>query len=493
MKKYLLILFTMVLCIPTMVYAASIDELKETKTYTFKSIPPTDEDESWVVFEKFYEEYDHDLDNCNETYTVCDVLKYGEVVISGIQLNYDYDKAFKTEVDKIIKDIPTKYYFTDVEYMSYLLYGYKHNTYEEGTDDWNDLEEKNISVRYNYSTGLRKALNYKNFVIHPGMGYDEVLASYVQGYGFVEYDGIGYGILKDIGVYSPHVIYLDTNTTDIVKAIKDRFTSIFGSVMDDVEIAKATSVYSEISEENYTSVTDYIAGVTAELTNEYNTYIDDLSQFYNGVDDFISQVAPEIEFIQDAEEDFYSLTINGEKWYFVVILDSSKVNNDLSLVTSDVKTDISISTNSSNVPLDAMIQAKQVNKDLKDKLGTDDYYVYDISLYSNALSNYITKLTDGTFKVSIPVPDSLNGKDLIVYYINSEGNKEEHKVTVKNGYAEFTTNHFSEYVLTTAPTTSENVANNPATLDDILMYVGIMAVSAVGIILIAKHLKKKNN
>ena len=57
------------------------------------------------------------------------------------------------------------------------------------------------------------------------------------------------------------------------------------------------------------------------------------------------------------------------------------------------------------------------------------------------------ELEDGSFEVRIPLSEKLKGKDLVAYYVDDNGNKEEHEVTIKEGYAVFNTNHFSTYTL----------------------------------------------
>ena len=60
------------------------------------------------------------------------------------------------------------------------------------------------------------------------------------------------------------------------------------------------------------------------------------------------------------------------------------------------------------------------------------------------------------------VTDFFEGKELVVYYISDDGNVEEYQVESKNGFAEFTTNHFSVYTLT-AKKTTEEIPNNTST------------------------------
>lgn len=73
--------------------------------------------------------------------------------------------------------------------------------------------------------------------------------------------------------------------------------------------------------------------------------------------------------------------------------------------------------------------------------------MFDIKLYSESTNKYVTKLENGTFEVKIPLDPKFEGKNLVVYYTDEAGKVTEYTVTVKDGYATFTTNHFSIYTL----------------------------------------------
>ena len=128
-----------------------------------------------------------------------------------------------------------------------------------------------------------------------------------------------------------------------------------------------------------------------------------------------------------------------------------------------------------------MIKAYLLNKDgeeylnIKNILKQNNLYSIDLSLYSNVKNTNITKLDNGIFEVTMPVPSELEGKVLAVYYVNEEGKLEEHDAIVKDGYATFTTNHFSVYTLAEKAT---NVVNNPQTGDDLIFYL-IFGISSL--------------
>ena len=144
---------------------------------------------------------------------------------------------------------------------------------------------------------------------------------------------------------------------------------------------------------------------------------------------------------------------------------------------------------------------KETNENIEKILGTNIYSAYDISLYSNAKQENITKLENEKFEVKIPLPENLKDKELAVYYITDNGDTEEHVATVRDKYVLFETNHFSTYVLTEkAPGNSaegDSIEENKGPKDetpntgrvDVINYV-IVATTLAGIGIVA--LRKKN-
>ena len=97
----------------------------------------------------------------------------------------------------------------------------------------------------------------------------------------------------------------------------------------------------------------------------------------------------------------------------------------------------------------------------------------------------IEKLDNGKFEVRIPIPESMKGKTLIVYYFASDGTKHPYEV---DGYAVFETDHFSTYTL------AEKVGvDTPDTYDGIATSFVIGIVSLCTLIGIVIYLKKRTN
>ena len=193
------------------------------------------------------------------------------------------------------------------------------------------------------------------------------------------------------------------------------------------------------------------------------------------------------------------------KFYIVKGTDSQLIEPTYSGL--DLESKIEITSEDSTIPLDTALTVKNVDDtSIKDKIETENYYSYDISLYSDAKGSKIEKLNNGKFLVKIPVPTELNGKELIVYYLTSNEDLEEHAVTIKDGYAEFETDHFSVYTLaekTTSATTptptsntttdTTNTTSNPQTGDNVLFYISMLGLSIIGLAGAGIYTRKRFN
>ena len=196
-------------------------------------------------------------------------------------------------------------------------------------------------------------------------------------------------------------------------------------------------------------------------------------------------------------EKYYTLTINDIEYKFLVVKDSSKVNDNRALITSDVGSNVTISAETALIPFDTLIQVSKItNGSEYDKiikiLEVANSEMFDLKLYSNSIGEYITKLDNGKFEVKIPIRESLKGKDLVVYYVDENDKVVEYAVAIEDGYAVFETDHFSIYTLT------ENAGN--ATEDrkkdetpktgtvDLIAYLGIaILISACGIVIFKEN------
>jgi len=312
----------------------------------------------------------------------------------------------------------------------------------------------NYSTALNFTKDLIKLTNGSNitykFDYRKGSGTD--LWTFKGGFAIIYYNGTAIDV-TEIGLTNNHVLYVPSDTLD-----KDE--------------ARIEAALKRIRE--YLGTTDGIkievGGTLESLNNEAYKWNDF---------DFIDE--------KTSGTNYYNITINDRTYKFAIC---KKENLETPVyMTNDIASNITIKSNSSELPLDTAISVKSVeNNTIEKALGTKEYTAFDISLYSNAKETKITKLENGNFEVSIPVPEDLKNKDIEVYYVNENGEKEEHSAKVENGYVVFETDHFSTYALVD----SANINNIevPKTGDNILVYLIITILSIVGIVFISKQIKK---
>ena len=117
--------------------------------------------------------------------------------------------------------------------------------------------------------------------------------------------------------------------------------------------------------------------------------------------------------------------------------------------------------------MSAFIQFKDVKK---------TYKVGDIEIHA---SNGVN------FEVSLPLKNNnLNSNNLYAYYIDDNGNIEEHKVKVDDFMAQFETTHFSTYII------GGNAIKNPATSDSFVKLLIAFLISLFGFITTFIYVKK---
>lgn len=121
----------------------------------------------------------------------------------------------------------------------------------------------------------------------------------------------------------------------------------------------------------------------------------------------------------------------------------------------DSVSDVVIETDDSSVPLDTIINVNKITEgsDYDRILGLIDAEsgeMYDLKLFSKSLDANVTYLDNGMFKVTLPIPEGLRGKDLKVSYVKEDGQVVPYDVTLSEdgAYASFETNHFSIYTMT---------------------------------------------
>lgn len=323
------------------------------------------------------------------------------------------------------------------------------------------------SEALNFTKDLIDATNGANitykFDARAGGGDSDGLYTEAIGHVVVYYEGKPY-TTRPIGLVANHILYIPSetkNTTDAyIEAAINRIKDYIG---EDAKIKITVG-------DTFKSLNYYDESAGREISFNENGLIDE----------------------KTAGDNYYNVTINGKTYKFAICKKDNKNLETPKYVGNNLGSNISITSDDTSIPLDTSITVKKVKNDVIDKtLGTNNYAAFDISLYSNTKKTSIKKLEDGEFKVSIPVPEDLKGKDLIIYYVDDEGNKEEHSVEVNNDYATFTTNHFSVYVLT-EKVNAPVLPNVPETSDNIISYVLLNLVSLISLIGTVNYIKREN-
>lgn len=465
-KKLTLLLTLLTLTIITLsgkVFASDdvFDKILTDGKLVVHSVKPTDVFTAWSVInentlmkidsENYYMKWGQNGEIAfNSDFTKCTIY-YGKGYSSKdtdpfkeVEISYVYDENIKKVVDTLISKLDGKDTFNlnEIEYINYLL---------------NLSQDSSMA---NYSSELRKAIDYKNFSIDVRLGDDHTFYTARGGDALFTYDNTLYYIKPMTTAQAKHIIYVEDDTTDVLASIKARLVKIFGTDFNAKE--KGT-------------VANFLTEERQGFINTYNQEAN-LQQQYASADVYANAMMNESYYNEDAwysfvinsnvYEKYYALTINDEEVYFLVIKDSSKINDDVNLITNDISSDITINTKTAAIPFDTLIQVSKLTSGAEyDKiiklLEVTNNEMFDLKLYSNSIGKNVTKLEDGKFEVKIPINEKLKGKDLMVYYVDENDKIEEHEVIVKDNYATFTTDHFSVYTLAEKKVVKETTDDTP--------------------------------
>ena len=271
----------------------------------------------------------------------------------------------------------------------------------------------------NYSSELKSAVSDNNFYFEVQVygGGREPFYTTNGGVARLMHNGNAYKHMGGINAFCHHAIYVPESTGNTKQEL----------------IAAAQK-----------RINDYIGNNKLEITDAKET-----------VPEYINDNLINYEFIENAVGGYVfdaKVLSSGEIYKIIIIKDDTKLTIP-SYTCTDAKTDVSVSTDSSEIPLDTLIKVEKIthgeeHERICGTLEIKDGEIYDIKLHSGTLDDYITKLKNGKFKVRLPIKNEYKGKELVVYYVDANGNKTKYNVTVKNNFAFFETDHFSVYTLT---------------------------------------------
>lgn len=472
MKKlhYLLFTFIGILCIGLInvnaaTYSEDFSKIFKDGKYTVNSVPIKNSTDLEVylygeIWEKQkeldLEDYSFSFDNCNSTYTVCDVtMRIGapsdDDETHEVKISYNYDPSVMSKVAGYLEIVKkeTKEVGEANERLFDLIDLNLVNYYNSVKEE----ESFNHNSAIYYIESLKKGFENSNvlYTLDKRMGDDMPLQAHASGVFTVYFNGVKYGYIDPVGVRKINVLYVPSDTANTTEAF--------------IKAAK-------------TRLEDYLKKVVKVELGDLRTSIEEEVEGYDWT------ILGDITLMSDH---LYVIELNGVKYDFVLIKDTSKMVTP-EYLSIDIITNVHVST-TAIIPLETKISVSEIldNATYKEKLGRTNLYTVDINLNSPTTKQKITKLDNGKFLVAIPIPASLNGKDLIVEYITSDGKIEKYEVTVKDGMAYFETDHFSIYSL--GEVLKEEL--NPQTFDIVNKYMLLTAVSLMGLMGVSIYLSKK--
>lgn len=387
------------------------------KNATLKMEKPTDGGEFYIILENVLNEllndqkYKVSAHSTNGELTNCNIEiinRNTSEVIETYNINVTYDEPEENEfINSIIKNMKTPKDVIDFENYYHVSDLNLINLYMVG-DLWSQNEAKMLKFSKDF-IDLSEGSDVSFYLITRAGGSGHMF-NFAVGDMSLFYDGYCYGNIGT-GIYLQNVIYIPKNTKETseeyVKAAQKRIDNYLGK-------------------NNKIKVT-------------YGGTLNSLEDYIN-----------EEDILQKEKNDgnYYNITIEGKTYKFYIMKGSDEQLKKPKYRGKHIKSDIKITTDNSEVPLDTHLTVETVkSEEIKKAIGTDNYEAYDIKLYSNTKDVSITKLDNGKFLVEIPVSSSLNGKNIVTYYLNSNNELEEYETVVKDGVASFETDHFSTYIL----------------------------------------------
>lgn len=315
-----------------------------------------------------------------------------------------------------------------------------------------------INAIINYSSEFQNKIGYMNIgtKLDTRAGWDDQFTSGCFGFLNLLFDGVIYSYVNTTGVKQNNVLYVPDETENTreayIKAALDR-------------------------------VNKYIPKANVKI--EYAGQIADIN-------DFGILSLKDIVDVNKTLGEYYKVTIGEEEYYYFIAKDSSKMRTPV-MNTVDALTDISIKTDSSEVPLDSKINTVVIDaksdeyKEFLKKANINNGLVVDLKLFSDSINKNISKLENGVFKVYVPLNDELRKLDLTAYYVKDNGEIEKHDVKIEGDYLVFETDHFSTYVI------GGNKLENPSTLDNVSTWIITTGVSLLVFAGAVLYKRKFNN
>lgn len=452
-----------------------------------KAAAPTTLRDAQSLFEVLYASVDGvSYRNLSDDYSAVELTVNNETHM--VDIVYTSDASIQSKLRPLTDNFPADIEFFQVRDLELINYWY--NTavgLEDDTFSYYSGELKSYLENYNVT-----------ILVDNRAGMDGLLRTERKGFFLIKFDGTVYYESDVLGTAGNHILYVPTATADsadaLMRAAQSRIDAYLGTDKAILSYAGTAldlwhlAMYEEMRPDWETFDPDLTLAEFIEMGNVFIPTYDDF-----GTSEAV--VFPLGISGLNETDPVFKVTIGDSINYVVIKKDDSKMITP-KYATADMVTNISISSDDSLIPLDTNVNAEKLTagteyERIMKLLDVESGETYDVKLYSPSLGDYVTELTDGTFQVKIPVPAALEGKNLIVYYVDASGKITEHAVTVQGGFALFTTDHFSIYTLAEAKTT---VKTSPATGDSnaMFLWISLVFVSMVGISAVIYRGKKRS-
>ncbi len=436
--------------------------------------------------------------------------------VHAVQVVWNYDQKVLETAKTYIDKFPTDRNWFAVSDLELVNYFANYNP---------DAENDSFA---NYSGELKKIFNNANFTLEVETRGGGAAPYYTETIGSAKlmHDGKVYFTAGMLGARGEHTIFVPKDTAStkdaLLAAAQKRVDDYIGAGKIKLTATNytTTAFYNDELARYDAELADARARLNAEMAkpeNERDMFvvfdcrsIIDYTPIYkqNFIDSF--KDGGDHAFLNKAEGGFiFTADVVGKEvaFDFIIVKDDAKMVVP-SFATADLDTNVSVTTTSSSVPLDTVAKVEKLTE------GTDfdritkaldgmQCEIFDINLHSASANKNITKLEDGEFYVTLPIPDEYVNKALTVYYVDDNGKPVEHPpvaVDLEKKFITFETNHFSIYTLAVKGDAGDADVDGaipapevPKTGDSnaIYLFISVLVLGALGILASRKISKER--
>lgn len=402
--------------------------------------------------------------NCNEAFTECKLVYHGD---EWTEKYYGITYVYNKEAEALIGDLMDSlefpdegFFISDLDYLKFLVQS--------------SIAETEPALPA-FSSELKTFLGNRNLelMIDVRLGGYDPLMDFQGGMAKVFYNGTLYGVYdKTVMVYAPHVFYVEDDAEDVVAALEARIAEAFGSdILENISFEKRNETIGELYATDCAAQPNGMCEAPEEYFDSYE---------YFEENEYLDDEAYDVCILREFDGEMMGVCYTAD-----IVADSSKITKASGINSTDLVTNVNISTAATDLPGDALAYAEALGSDDKEMAENfgEKFYAYDLGLRSASLNEDVSYSEDG-FTVSVPVPEILSGvKSISAYWKDSETDEfVEYEGQIKNGKVEFETSHFSTYVFAASSNSvpgAPNTGVNESGLGSVMTSLPIFGVVVV--------------